>query len=113
MGLTSRFFMAVSHQADRVARVNGLAAAQVKVSPERHILRCFSTRGDLRAVFPVVAHLADEVERPGDNYGVVPSSPVESLFECRFGLRNNREVSGVVRRDFGKPGGGNGARGTR
>src|SRR5580692_6569787 len=70
-------------------------------------------RGDLRAVFPVVAQLADEVERPSDNYGVLRSGPVEGLFESRFRLRNDREASGVVRRDFGKPVDGNGARGTR
>ena len=35
------------------------------------------------------------------------------MFESRFWLRNDRKVSGVVRRDFGKPGDGNGARGTR
>src|SRR5580692_10642782 len=70
-------------------------------------------RGDLRAVFPVVAQLADEVERPSDNYGVLRSGPVEGMFESRFWLRNDREVSGVVRRDFGKPSDGNGARGTR
>src|SRR5580700_8285117 len=113
MGLSSRFFMAVPHQASRVARVNCLAAPPGKVSPERHILRCFSMRGDLRAVFPVVAQLADKVERPGDNYGVVRRGPVEGMFESRFWLGHDREASGVVRCDFGKPGNGNGARGTR
>src|ERR1700687_2310385 len=70
-------------------------------------------RADLRAVFPVVAQLADEVERPGDNNGVVRRGSVESMFECGFWLRKDREGRGGVRRGFGKPDDGNGARGTR
>ena len=35
------------------------------------ILRFFSACGDLGALFPVVAELADEIERAGDENGVI------------------------------------------
>src|SRR5271163_227831 len=70
-------------------------------------------RGDLRAIFPVVAQLADEVKRPSNNDGIVRSSPVERIFESGFRLLDDRKVRGVVRGDFRKLRAGNGARGAR
>src|SRR5580704_13240985 len=69
-------------------------------------------RGDLRAVFPVMAQLPDKVERSGGNDGVVRSGSVERIFECGFWIRDDGEMRGMMRRDFRKLGDGNGARGT-
>ena len=41
-------------------------------------------RGDLRAIFPVVAQLTDQVKRPGDNDGVVRGGSVERIFQSRL-----------------------------
>jgi hypothetical protein len=70
-------------------------------------------RGDLRAIFPGVAQWPDEIKRPGDDDGVIRSGPVESVFECRFWLGNDREMRGVMRRDFRELGDGNGSRSAR
>ena len=78
--------------------------------PEPDILRCFSARGDLRTIFPVVAQLPNKIERPGDDDGVVRSGSIKCVFECRFRLRNDREMRGVVRRDLRKLGYGNRSR---
>ena len=76
------------------------ASGKTLSEPEPDILRCFSTRGDLRATFPIVAQLPDKVERPGHNHGVLRSGPLKRILQRSFRLRNNREVRGVVRRNF-------------
>ncbi len=43
--------------------------------------------GHLRAVLPIVAELADEVERAGDENGVARGGRVQSLFEGPFRFR--------------------------
>src|SRR5882724_9590024 len=46
-------------------------ATKSQSNTEGDILRVFSARGDLSAVLPIVANLADEIERAGDENSVL------------------------------------------
>jgi len=78
--------------------INCLAASHLKVLPEPDILRCFSVRGDLHAIFPVAAHLADQVERACDDDSVGRAGPVQRVFERGFRFGNDRKMRSMMRR---------------
>src|SRR5260370_9653311 len=66
------------------------------------ILRFFSARGDLRAVFPIVAELADQGEPAGDENGGLGRGFGGSVFESAFGLRAYGKARGVMAARFGQ-----------
>jgi len=78
---------------------------RTQTNPEGDILRFFSARGDLSAVPPIVAQLADEIERAGDEHGVLGSGLGERIVEGLFGVGNDGEMRRVVASDFGELGG--------
>src|SRR6266478_273366 len=56
-------------------------ATKTPTNPEGGILRFFSARGDLSAVLPIVAKLADEIERAGDENNVFGGGLRERVVE--------------------------------
>src|SRR5215471_16973141 len=76
------------------------------------VLVC-STSGNLNMALPVVAKLADQIQRPSNENGVAGSSLRERLVERLFGRRDYCETRGVVRSDFRQARCGNGASGAR
>src|SRR5260370_15358160 len=77
------------------------------------ILRFFSARGDLRAVLPIVAELANQVERAGDENSVFRRGFGKSVFEGTLGVVNHGKPRGMMAGNFGELRGGDGARGAR
>ena len=61
---------------------------------------------NLGAVFPVVAELADEIERAGDENGVIGGGFGEGVVEGLFGFGDDGKTGGVVAGDFGELRGG-------
>src|SRR5882762_10906074 len=82
-------------------------------SPEGDILRFFLARGDLRAVLPIVAELADEIERASDENGVFGGGFREGVFERALGIGEHGKMRGMMAGDFRELRGGNSARGAR
>src|SRR5713226_9191487 len=82
-------------------------------SPEGDILRFFLARGDLGAVLPIVAELADQIERAGDENGVFGRGFREGVFERALGIGDHGKTRGVMAGNFRELRGGNGARGAR
>src|SRR5438445_13749603 len=74
------------------------------------ILRFFSARCDLRAVLPIVAKLADQIKRAGDENGVFGRGFGEGMFEGAFGVGNHRKTRSMMAGDFGELRGRDGAR---
>src|SRR6266550_1300275 len=77
------------------------------------ILRFFLARGDLRALLPIVAELADQIERTGDENGVFRRGLGERAFEGALGVRDYGKTRGMMAGNFRKLRGGNGARNAR
>jgi len=77
---------------------------------EADILRCFSARRDLCALFPIMAELPDQIERAGDENGVLGRCFGKKVVECLLGFGDNRAVTGMVRRDLAELRSRNGAR---
>src|SRR6266850_5645589 len=71
-------------------------ATNTPANPEGDILRFFSARGDLSAVLPVVAKLSDEIERAGNENGVLGGGLGERVVNCFFGVGNDGEMGRVV-----------------
>ena len=69
---------------------------------EGHILRFFSVRGDLCAVFPIVAKFSDEIERAGDENGVLRRGFSKGVFKSAHGVGDHGKMSRVVAGDFGE-----------
>src|SRR5438445_13601581 len=65
------------------------------------ILRFFSARCDLRAMLPIVAKLADQIKRAGDENGVLGRGFGEGMFEGAFGVRNQGKTRSMMAGDFG------------
>src|SRR5882672_3354061 len=84
-------------------------ATKSQSNTEGDILRVFSARGDLSAVLPIVAKLADQIERAGDKDGVLGGGLSQCVVESFFGVGNNGEMLRVVASDFGELRGGDGA----
>src|SRR6267143_1413854 len=78
-------------------------------NPESDILRFFLARGDLRAVLPIVAELADQIERAGDENGVFGRGFRESVFERALGIGEHGKTRGMMAGNFRELRGGNGA----
>src|SRR5256885_12500496 len=74
------------------------------------ILRFFSARCDLRAVLPIVAKLADQIKRAGDENGVFGRGFGEGMFEGAFGVGNHGKTRSMMAGDFGELRGRDGAR---
>src|SRR6266478_7083699 len=71
-----------------------------------------SAGGDLRAVFPIVAELADQIKRASDENGVFRRGFCEGVFEGALGVGDYGKMGGMVASDFRELRGGNGARGS-
>src|SRR6266850_2089255 len=84
-------------------------ATKTQTNPEGDILRVFSARGDLSAVLPVMAKLAYQVERAGDENSVLGGGLREHVVESFLGVGNDGEKQRVVASDFGELRGGDGA----
>lgn len=80
---------------------------------EGHILRFFSVRGDLCAVFPVVAKLADQIKRASDENSIVGRGLGDGVVKGVLGVGDHGKMNGMVAGDFGELHGGNGARSVR
>src|SRR5258708_23596914 len=74
------------------------------------ILRFFSARGDLRAVFPIVAEPADQAERAGDENGVLGRGLGDCVFGGAFGVRRFRKTRAWIGAQFSEVGWGDRAR---
>src|SRR6266481_1446195 len=83
------------------------------LKPEGDILRFFLARGDLRALLPIVAELADQIERAGDENGVFRRGLGERAFEGALGVRDYGKTRGMMAGNFRELRGGNGARNAR
>src|SRR6266478_1310482 len=83
------------------------------IKPEVDILRFFSARGDLCALLPRLAELADQIEGAGDENGVLWRGFRESVFERALGIGDHGKTRGMMAGDFRELRGGNGARGAR
>ena len=68
---------------------------------------------NLNAAFPVVAELADQIERAGDENGVVGRCMREGVFEGTLGVRDHGKTHGMMAGNFRELRGGNGARDAR
>ena len=79
-----------------------LAPCPIPPEPKPDIVRRFLTRGDLDAVFPIVAELAHKIERAGDEDGVFRGSAVECMFKRPGGIGNDGRMQSVVSGDFCK-----------
>jgi hypothetical protein len=83
------------------------------IRPAGDILRFFSACGDLRALLPILAELADEIERAGDENGVFWCGFRECVFEGALGVGDYGKTPGMMAGDFRELCGGDGARGAR
>src|SRR2546430_12063552 len=77
------------------------------------ILRFFSACGDLRAVFPIVAELANQIERASNENSVFWRGLRKSVFKGALRVGDYAKMGGVMPGDFGELRGGNGAWGAR
>ena len=69
-------------------------------NPESDILRFFLARGDLRALLPIMAELADQIERAGDENGVFGRGFRESVFESALGIGEHGKTRGMMAGNF-------------
>src|SRR5467141_5393245 len=83
------------------------------IKPKGDILRFFSTRGDLSALLPILAELADQIERAGDENGVFGRGFCESVFERALRIGDHGKTHGMMAGNFRELRGGNGARDAR
>ena len=67
----------------------------------------------MRAVLPIVAELANQVERAGDENNVFRRGFGKSVFEGTLGVVNHGKPRGMMACNFGELRGGDGARGAR
>src|SRR5947208_7534165 len=72
-------------------------------------LRLFSARCDLFALLPVMAKLADQIERAGNENRIIGRGLGKSLVERQLGGRNHRETGSVMGGNFSQSRRGNGA----
>ena len=87
------------HSPNREYRAEG-GHCRCSINPEGDILRFFSARGDLRAVLPIVAKLADQIERAGDENGVLRRSLCKGVLESAFGVGDHGKMGGMMACDF-------------
>jgi len=64
---------------------------------------------NLGAVLPIVAELADEIERASDENGVIGGGFGEGVVEGLLGFGDYGKTAGVMAGDFGELRGGDGA----
>ena len=64
---------------------------------------------NLNAAFPVMADLADQIERAGNENGVFRRGFGQGMFDGAFGIRNHGKMHGVMAGDFGELRGGDGS----
>jgi len=67
----------------------------------------------LRALLPILAELADQIERAGDENGVFGRGFRDNVFERALGVGDHGKTRGVIAGNFRELRGGNGARGAR
>src|SRR5882762_1949918 len=80
---------------------------------EADILRCFSPRRDLRALFPILAKLPDQVQRASDENGVFGTRLGDKVIERLLGVGDNGTVFGQMRGNLAQLRSRDGARGAR
>src|ERR1700730_9437511 len=80
---------------------------------EADILRCFSARRDLCPLFPIVAELPDQIERPSDENGVLGGCFRQEIVERLLRIGNDGAASRMMRRDFTELRSRDGTRGAR
>jgi hypothetical protein len=67
----------------------------------------------LCALLPILAELANQIERAGDENGVFGRGFRECVFERALGIGDHGKTRGVMAGNFRELRGGNGARGAR
>ena len=67
---------------------------------EADILRCFSARRDLRALFPILAKLPDQVQGASDENGVFGTCLGDKVVERLLGVWDNGTVFGQMPGNF-------------